>query len=57
MAGADTGVGPASAGLAVQATKNLDSLPIAPWSGLAVLAAWAGAGLLAGAAVFTLRDA
>ncbi|MEV8340172.1 ABC transporter permease [Streptomyces niveus] len=48
---------PASAGLAVQATKNLDSLPIAPWSGLAVLAAWAGAGLLAGAAVFTLRDA
>ncbi|MEU9746368.1 ABC transporter permease [Streptomyces niveus] len=48
---------PASAGLAVQATKNLDSLPIAPWSGLGVLAAWAGAGLLAGAAVFTLRDA
>ncbi|WP_405821771.1 ABC transporter permease [Streptomyces sp. NBC_00838] len=48
---------PASAGLAVQATKNLESLPIGPWSGLAVLAAWAGAGLLAGAVVFRLRDA
>ncbi|WP_405796710.1 ABC transporter permease [Streptomyces sp. NBC_01506] len=48
---------PASAGLAVQATRDLESLPIGPWAGLAVLAAWAGAGLLAGAAVFTLRDA
>ncbi|MFF2185368.1 ABC transporter permease [Streptomyces sp. NPDC058155] len=48
---------PASAGLAVQATKNLEGLPISPWSGLAVLAGWAGAGLLAGAAVFRLRDA
>lgn len=48
---------PASAGLAVQATKNLEGLPIGPWSGLAVMGAWAGAGLLAGATVFKLRDA
>ncbi|MFD4855843.1 ABC transporter permease [Streptomyces atratus] len=48
---------PSSAGLAVQATQNLDTLPIAPWPGLGVLAAWAGAALLAGAAVFRLRDA
>ncbi|MFD3522631.1 ABC transporter permease [Streptomyces sp. NPDC058653] len=48
---------PASAGLAVQATKNLDALPIGPWSGLAVLGAWAGAGLVAGAAMFKFRDA
>ncbi|MFF2406277.1 ABC transporter permease [Streptomyces sp. NPDC058092] len=48
---------PSSAGLAVQATRNLDTLPIAPWPGLGVLAAWAGAALLAGAAVFRLRDA
>lgn len=48
---------PSSAGLAVQATRNLDSLPIGPWPGLGILAAWAGAALLAGAAVFTLRHA
>ncbi|MER5847197.1 ABC transporter permease [Streptomyces sp. NPDC002012] len=48
---------PSSAGLAVQATQNLDALPIAPWPGLGVLAAWAGAALLAGAAMFRLRDA
>ncbi|MFE5090790.1 ABC transporter permease [Streptomyces sp. NPDC056638] len=48
---------PSSAGLAVQATQNLDTLPIAPWPGLGVLAAWAGAALLAGAAMFRLRDA
>ncbi|MFE7353554.1 ABC transporter permease [Streptomyces sp. NPDC057543] len=49
-------IAPSSAGLAVQATRNLDTLPIAPWPGLGVLAAWAGAALLAGAAVFRLRD-
>ncbi|MCX4787845.1 MULTISPECIES: ABC transporter permease [unclassified Streptomyces] len=48
---------PSSAGLAVQATRNLDILPIAPWPGLGVLTAWAGAALLAGVAVFRLRDA
>ena len=37
-----------TAGLAIQATTNLHHLPIGPWAGLAVLAAWAAAGLLAG---------
>ena len=32
-----------TAGLAIQATTNLRRLPIAPWAGLGVLAAWAAA--------------
>ena len=31
-----------TAGLAFQATTNLRSLPINPWAGVSVLAAWAG---------------
>ena len=50
-------IGPMTAGLAIQATTNLRTLPIAPWAGLAVLAAWAAAGLLAGGLVLGLRDA
>ena len=41
-------IGPMSAGLAIQATTGLRSLPISPWAGLGVLAAWAAAALLAG---------
>ena len=41
-------VGPMSAGLAIQATTGLRSLPISPWAGLGVLAAWAVGALLAG---------
>jgi ABC-2 type transport system permease protein len=41
-------VAPMSAGLAIQATTGLRSLPIGPWAGLGVLAAWAFAALLAG---------
>jgi hypothetical protein len=37
-----------TAGLAIQATTGLRSLPIGPWPGLGVLAAWAAAALLAG---------
>jgi ABC-2 type transport system permease protein len=48
---------PASAGMAVRATRNLDALPIGPWPGLGVLAAWAGVALLAGAVAFGRRDA
>jgi hypothetical protein len=40
-------VGPMSAGLAIQATTGLRSLPIGPWAGLGVLAAWAFVALLA----------
>jgi hypothetical protein len=48
---------PMTAGLYVQATRGLDTLPHGPWEGLGVLAAWAGAALLVGAALFMLRDA
>jgi ABC-2 type transport system permease protein len=50
-------IGPMTAGLAVQATTNLQALPIGPWAGLGVLAAWAGAALLAGGSLLRLRDA
>jgi ABC-2 type transport system permease protein len=49
--------GPMSAGLAIQATTGLHSLPLSPWAGLGVLAAWAAAGLLAGGLVLRWRDA
>jgi ABC-2 type transport system permease protein len=48
---------PMDAGLAIQATKGLKSLPIGPWPGLGVLAIWAAVALLAGALLFRLRDA
>ena len=32
-----------TAGLAIQATTGLNTLPISPWAGLGVLAAWAAA--------------
>jgi ABC-2 type transport system permease protein len=48
---------PMPAGLAIQATTNLRGLPIGPWAGLGVLAAWAGAALLTGGLLLQLRDA
>ena len=48
---------PMNAGLAIQATRNLGTLPIGPWPGLGVLAAWAAAALLAGGLLLRLRDA
>jgi ABC-2 type transport system permease protein len=50
-------IGPMNAGLAIQATTGLDALPIHPWPGLGVLAAWAGAALLAGGQLLRVRDA
>jgi ABC-2 type transport system permease protein len=50
-------VAPMTAGLAIQATTGLRGLPIGPWAGLGVLAAWAAAALLAGALLLRLRDA
>jgi ABC-2 type transport system permease protein len=47
---------PMTAGLAVQATTDLDDLPIGPWAGLAVLAAWSAASLLLGALLLHHRD-
>jgi ABC-2 type transport system permease protein len=49
-------IAPMSAGLAVQATTGLKDLPIGPWAGLGVLAAWAGGALLIGAVSQSLRD-
>ena len=47
---------PMPAGLAVQATTGLDELPIGPWPGLAVLAAWSAAALVLGALLLQRRD-
>jgi ABC-2 type transport system permease protein len=49
-------IGPTTAGLTIQATTNLRTLPIGPWAGLAVLAAWAAASLLIGSLALHLRD-
>ncbi len=50
-------IGPMTAGLTIQATVNLRTLPITPWAGLGVLAAWSAAALLAAALLLRLRDA
>jgi ABC-2 type transport system permease protein len=50
-------IGPMSAGLAIQATTGLRSLPLSPWAGLGVLAVWAAGALLAGGLLLRLRDA
>jgi ABC-2 type transport system permease protein len=49
--------GPMTAGLAIQATTGLNHLPIAPWAGLGVLAAWAAGALLLGGLLLHRRDA
>ncbi len=49
--------GPSTAGLAIQATIGLRSLPIGPWAGLGVLALWAAGALLVGGLLLRLRDA
>jgi hypothetical protein len=48
---------PVPAGLAIRATKDLTRLPIGPWPGLGVLAAYALGVLLVGGAIFARRDA
>jgi ABC-2 type transport system permease protein len=50
-------IAPMSAGLAIQATRNIRSLPISPWAGLGVLTAWAAGTLLVSLAVLKARDA
>ncbi|MFC4529316.1 ABC transporter permease [Sphaerisporangium dianthi] len=50
-------ISPMNAGLAVQATTHLSSLPLSPWAGLGVLAAWATAALLGGGLLLRTRDA
>ena len=48
---------PMTAGLYVQTTTDLRSLPLTPWQGLGVLAAWAAGALLAGGLLLRFRDA
>jgi ABC-2 type transport system permease protein len=50
-------ISPMTAGLAVQATTNVEGLPISPWAGLGVLGLWAAGALLVGGLVLRLRDA
>ncbi|GAA4562543.1 ABC transporter permease subunit [Planotetraspora kaengkrachanensis] len=50
-------ISPMNAGLTVQATSRLSSLPLSPWAGLGVLAAWAAAALLGGGLLLRRRDA
>jgi ABC-2 type transport system permease protein len=50
-------IGPMTAGLEIQVSSGLRHLPIGPWAGLGVLAAWAAAALLAGTLVLRVRDA
>jgi ABC-2 type transport system permease protein len=49
--------GPMNAGLAIEDTTGLRHLPIGPWAGLGVLAAWTAAALLIGGLLLRLRDA
>jgi len=48
---------PMTAGLDVQATTGLRALPLSPWAGLGVVAAWAAGAMLAGALLLRFRDA
>lgn len=48
---------PMTAGLAIQATTSLRSLPVSPWAGLGILACWSAASLLAAGLALRLRDA
>ena len=50
-------IAPMTAGLEIQATANIRALPLTPWQGLGVLAAWAAGALLLGGLALRLRDA
>jgi ABC-2 type transport system permease protein len=50
-------VAPMTAGLYIQATVGIHNLPLTPWQGLGVLAAWAAAAVCGGALMLCARDA
>lgn len=50
-------ISPMTAGLSIQVTAHLHELPIGPWAGLGVLAAWAAAALLVAGLLLHRRDA
>jgi ABC-2 type transport system permease protein len=48
---------PMTAGLYIQVTQDIGRLPLSPWQGLGVTAAWAAGALILGTAALRLRDA
>jgi ABC-2 type transport system permease protein len=48
---------PMTAGLGIRATTNLRGLPIPPWAGIGVVAAWAAGALLLAGLLLCRRDA
>ena len=50
-------IGPTTAGLFIQDTVDVQALPLTPWQGLGVLAAWAAGALTIGGLVLRLRAA
>jgi len=50
-------VGPMTAGIYIQATVGVRTLPLTPWQGLGVLALWTAGALILGGLVFRFRDA
>lgn len=50
-------IAPMTAGLYIQTTIGVHSLPLTPWQGLGILAGWAASALLAGGALLRARDA
>ncbi len=49
-------IGPMTAGMSIQSTTGLGSLPISPWAGIGVLAAWSTGALLIGGCVLRFRN-
>jgi ABC-2 type transport system permease protein len=50
-------IAPTNAGQAIEATTNLHHLPLNPWAGLGVLAAWTAGALVIGGTLLVRRDA
>jgi ABC-2 type transport system permease protein len=50
-------IGPLPAGLDVQATTGINTLPLTPWQGLGVVALWTAGALLLDALALKFRDA
>ena len=50
-------IAPMTAGLYIQATVSAQNLPLTPWQGLGILAAWTAGALFIGALLMRLRDA
>jgi len=50
-------ISPLSAGLDIQATIGVNSLPLTPWQGLGVAVLWTAGAVLLGALLLSFRDA